>query len=123
MLDAVGRRHGIAFDYDELDWSCERYAATGSMMPADGIERLRGSGAILLGVVGWEGVPTTCRCGGCSCRSAASLSSPLRHRGLLPEAGDEPVGLTLREAFTGAGPQQPAVHKGAGYRREAALAE
>ncbi len=56
-------------------------------------------------------------------RFAALVTPELRHRGLLPEAGDEPVGLTLREAFTGAGPQLPAVHNGAGYRREAALAE
>ncbi|MDO5711241.1 MAG: isocitrate/isopropylmalate family dehydrogenase, partial [Micrococcales bacterium] len=57
VLEAVGRRHGLTFAYDELDWSCERYAREGAMMPDDGIERLRGSDAIFLGAVGYPGVP------------------------------------------------------------------
>lgn len=57
VLDAVGGRHGVTFAYDEFDWSCERYAAEGSMMPADGLDRIRGHDAILLGAIGWHGVP------------------------------------------------------------------
>ncbi|WP_226345862.1 tartrate dehydrogenase [Agilicoccus flavus] len=57
VLDAVGKRHGLAFSYDELDWSCERYVREGAMMPDDGIDRLRGSDAIFLGAVGYPGVP------------------------------------------------------------------
>ena len=57
LVDAVGKRHGLSFDYDDYDWSCERYAAEGAMMPADGLDQLRGSDAILLGAVGWPGVP------------------------------------------------------------------
>ena len=34
-------------------WSCEYYLETGRMMPADGIETLRGFDAIFLGAVGW----------------------------------------------------------------------
>ncbi|MCB1470559.1 MAG: tartrate dehydrogenase [Rhizobiaceae bacterium] len=34
-------------------WSCAFYKETGSMMPEDGIETLRGFDAILLGAVGW----------------------------------------------------------------------
>jgi tartrate dehydrogenase/decarboxylase/D-malate dehydrogenase len=34
-------------------WSCAFYRETGAMMPADGIETLRGFDAILLGAVGW----------------------------------------------------------------------
>jgi tartrate dehydrogenase/decarboxylase/D-malate dehydrogenase len=34
-------------------WSCAFYKETGAMMPADGIETLRGFDAILLGAVGW----------------------------------------------------------------------
>lgn len=56
VLDAVGARHGIEFGYDEFDWSCERFLAEGSMMPADGLERIRHHDAILLGAVGWPGV-------------------------------------------------------------------
>jgi tartrate dehydrogenase/decarboxylase/D-malate dehydrogenase len=57
VLDAVGRRHGIEFRYDSFDWSCERYAHEGAMMPADGLEQIAGHDAILLGAVGWPGVP------------------------------------------------------------------
>ncbi len=36
----------------DLDWSCERYAREGAMMPADGLQRLAEHDAILLGAVG-----------------------------------------------------------------------
>lgn len=36
-----------------LPWSCDHWLATGAMMPEDGITRLRGFDAILLGAVGW----------------------------------------------------------------------
>lgn len=57
VLDAVGRRHAITFAYDPLDWSCARYLSEGAMMPADGLDRVRGHDAILLGAVGAPGVP------------------------------------------------------------------
>ncbi|MEU8617306.1 tartrate dehydrogenase [Streptomyces sp. NPDC048623] len=57
VLDAVGRRHRIAFTYTQFDWSCERYLRVGSMMPDDGLDRLREHDAILLGAVGYPGVP------------------------------------------------------------------
>ncbi len=57
VLDAVADRHGLELAYDEFDWSCERYAKDGTMMPADGLETLRRYDAILLGAVGWPGVP------------------------------------------------------------------
>jgi tartrate dehydrogenase/decarboxylase / D-malate dehydrogenase len=57
VLDAIGRRHGIEFTFDTFDWSCERYLAEGAMMPADGLEQIRHHDAILLGAVGWPGVP------------------------------------------------------------------
>src|SRR3954468_22363528 len=57
VLGAAGRRHGFDFRWDEYDWSCERYEREGAMMPADGLERLRGCDAILLGAVGAPGVP------------------------------------------------------------------
>ncbi len=57
VLDAVGRRHGIELTYDELDWSCRRYLEVGAMMPEDGVDRLRQHDAVLLGAVGWPGVP------------------------------------------------------------------
>jgi tartrate dehydrogenase/decarboxylase/D-malate dehydrogenase len=57
VLDTVAARHGLDLAYDEFDWSCERYAREGAMMPPDGVERLRPYDAILLGAVGWPGVP------------------------------------------------------------------
>src|SRR4051812_13967071 len=57
VLDAVGRRHGIEFSYDRFDWSCERYLAEGAMMPTDGLDQIRHHDSILLGAVGWPGVP------------------------------------------------------------------
>src|SRR3954467_320773 len=57
VLDAVGRRHGLHFTFDEFDWSCERYANLGAMMPDDGLDQIRAHDAILLGAVGWHGVP------------------------------------------------------------------
>jgi tartrate dehydrogenase/decarboxylase / D-malate dehydrogenase len=57
VLDAVCVRHDVTLSYTEFDWSCRRYAREGAMMPADGIETLRGFDAILLGAVGWPEVP------------------------------------------------------------------
>ena len=57
VLDAVCEKHGIELSYNEFDWSCQRYAREGAMMPDDAIETLRGFDAIFLGAVGWPGVP------------------------------------------------------------------
>ena len=57
VLEAAGRRFGFGLKWREFDWSCERYAKTGSMMPADGLEQLRASDAVFLGAVGFPGVP------------------------------------------------------------------
>ena len=57
VLEAAGRRFGISFKWDEFDWSCERYHQTGSMMPEDGLDRIRHHDAIYLGAVGYPGVP------------------------------------------------------------------
>lgn len=57
VLDSVAGRHGIRFTYQSFDWSCERYVHEGAMMPEDGLEQLRGYDAILLGAVGYPGVP------------------------------------------------------------------
>lgn len=57
VLEAVGRKHAIAFEWDEYDWSCEHYAQTGRMMPDNGIEQIKNHDAIFLGAVGFPGVP------------------------------------------------------------------
>jgi tartrate dehydrogenase/decarboxylase/D-malate dehydrogenase len=57
VLEAVARKHGIAFAWEHFDWSCERYAATGAMMPADGLDQIKGHDAIFFGAVGFPSVP------------------------------------------------------------------
>jgi tartrate dehydrogenase/decarboxylase / D-malate dehydrogenase len=57
VLDAVTARHGVALEYEGFDWSCRRYTEQGAMMPPNGIDVLRGFDAVLLGAVGWPGVP------------------------------------------------------------------
>ena len=57
VLEAAGRRFGFELEWTTFDWSCERYAKIGSMMPEDGLEQLRRFEAIFLGAVGFPGVP------------------------------------------------------------------
>jgi len=57
VLEAAARAHDFSFEWKEFDWSCERYARVGSMMPQDGLEQLRAFDAIYLGAVGYPGVP------------------------------------------------------------------
>lgn len=58
VLDALAERHGgLSFDYHKLDWSCQYYLKTGRMMPEDGMKILSDCDAILLGAVGFPGVP------------------------------------------------------------------
>ena len=56
VLEAVGRRHGIQFQWHSFPWSCEYYVKTGRMMDADGVEKVKDLDAILLGAVGYPGV-------------------------------------------------------------------
>ncbi|MGE2738046.1 tartrate dehydrogenase [Mycolicibacterium vaccae] len=57
VLDAVAAGRDFTLDYTVFDWSCQRYAEEGAMMPADGLEILGEFDAIFLGAVGWPGVP------------------------------------------------------------------
>lgn len=57
VLDALDARHGLGIRIDEFDWSCQRYLETGALMPPDGLDTLRAYDAVLLGAVGWAGVP------------------------------------------------------------------
>ena len=56
VLDAAAEKYGFSLEWTEFDWSCERYAKTGAMMPEDGVEQLSGFDGILLGAVGFPGV-------------------------------------------------------------------
>ncbi|MFP6689931.1 MAG: tartrate dehydrogenase [Alphaproteobacteria bacterium] len=56
VLEKVGGKFGISFEWREFDWSCKTYAKTGRMMPEDGIDQLTPFDAIFLGAVGYPGV-------------------------------------------------------------------
>ena len=57
VLDAASRRFGFGLELKHYDWSCETYKETGLMMPVDGLDQLAQSDSVLLGAVGWPGVP------------------------------------------------------------------
>jgi tartrate dehydrogenase/decarboxylase/D-malate dehydrogenase len=57
VVDAAGERFGFRCEWTPFDWSCERYVATGKMMPDDGLAQLRRFDAIFLGAVGHPNVP------------------------------------------------------------------
>ena len=56
-LEAAAARFKFSFEWDEKDWSCERYLQTGRFMPYDGIEKIQEHDAIFLGAVGDPRVP------------------------------------------------------------------
>jgi tartrate dehydrogenase/decarboxylase / D-malate dehydrogenase len=52
VVRAVAIRHGFAITTADYPWGCDFYCAQGRMMPADGLDRLRGADAIFLGAIG-----------------------------------------------------------------------
>ena len=58
VLAAVTERdRGFKLAVTHFDWGSERYKRTGAMMPADGLDRLRGMDAIYFGSAGSPDVP------------------------------------------------------------------
>jgi len=57
VLEEVGRRHDIAFAFEEFGWGAEYYFQHGRMMPPQALEVLGGFDAILLGAVGHPDIP------------------------------------------------------------------
>ena len=58
VLDAVAALDGgFRFEFTHFPWGCQYYLQEGRMMPEDGIEQLSKFDAILLGAVGYPGVP------------------------------------------------------------------
>jgi tartrate dehydrogenase/decarboxylase/D-malate dehydrogenase len=58
VLDCLANLHGgLSFHCHELPWSCAWSLAHGTMMPDDGLQVLADGDAILLGAVGYPGVP------------------------------------------------------------------
>jgi len=57
VLEAVAGKYDLAFSFDEKDWGCERFHKQGAMMPEDALDSIKGHDSILLGAVGYPGVP------------------------------------------------------------------
>ncbi len=57
VLKSLEKRFDIKFKTENYDWGCEYYLKQGRMMDEDGLDRLRNYDAILLGAVGFPGVP------------------------------------------------------------------
>lgn len=56
IAECVAQQHGFDLQYQQFDWRCETYLATGHMMPDDGLSQLANADAIYLGAVGWPTV-------------------------------------------------------------------
>jgi tartrate dehydrogenase/decarboxylase / D-malate dehydrogenase len=56
-IRAALARHGADLKVDSLDWGGERFLRTGSAMPADAADIVRGYDAVLFGAVGRPDVP------------------------------------------------------------------
>jgi len=58
VLDAISALDGgIGFEYTEFPWSCQYYAQHGEMAPRDFMSVLGGFETVMLGAVGFPGVP------------------------------------------------------------------
>ena len=53
VLEAAGRRFGIAFQWHEFQWDCDHYVKHGRMMPENWYDILLPHDAIFYGAVGW----------------------------------------------------------------------
>ena len=58
VLEALAARHtGLQFQFENFGWGGDWYRAHGEMMPADGLDALRGKDAILFGSAGDPDIP------------------------------------------------------------------
>jgi tartrate dehydrogenase/decarboxylase / D-malate dehydrogenase len=56
VIDAAAKRFGFVVEWSDFNWSCQRFAETGRMMPEDGLDQIAGHDSIYLGAVGWPSV-------------------------------------------------------------------
>ncbi len=100
---------GLDLAWHDLDWGTDRYHAHGEMMPADGLDVVRGFDAVFLGAVGHPSVPDHVTLWGLllPLRQGLDLWANLRPARLLdgvpsPLAGGPPVDmLFVRENTEG----------------------
>lgn len=56
VLDAVEHRFGVGFKFETVPGGAHYYKETGSILPADGLDRARNAAAILFGAMGWPDI-------------------------------------------------------------------
>jgi len=57
VLQALAAGSAFRFDFEAFDWGGDHYRRHGTMMPADGLDALRGKDAILFGSAGDPDIP------------------------------------------------------------------
>jgi len=99
VLDRAATKFRFSLQWTEFDWSCERYTRSGAMMPDDGIGQLAKFDGILLGAVGFPGVPDHVSLWGLliPVRRAFSQYVNLRPVRLLPGTSSALAGRTAEE--------------------------
>jgi tartrate dehydrogenase/decarboxylase/D-malate dehydrogenase len=56
-MEALAKKFGFEVSFTKFPFSCQYYIDNGAMMPPDGLEELNSFDTILLGAVGYPGVP------------------------------------------------------------------
>jgi tartrate dehydrogenase/decarboxylase / D-malate dehydrogenase len=59
VVDAAGKKHGAAFEWNRLPWGSALYKKAGHILPPDGWDTLKKHDAILFGAVGDPEIPDT----------------------------------------------------------------
>lgn len=93
VIDRAMEQSGASVTWQWVDWGCDHYVEHGSMMPADGIDRLAQTDAVFLGAVGRPDVPDHL--------SLWGLLIPIRR------AFDQYVNLRPARQFEGVAPRVP----------------
>ena len=97
VLNAAASLDGsFRFSFTDFPWGCEYYLKTGQMMPEDGINILAKYDAILLGAVGYPGVPDNVSLRGLLIRIRHDFQCPLK------DVKEEEINMTfIRENTEG----------------------
>lgn len=81
VFSGISRIDGnFSVSFTDFPWGCEYYLKTGEMMPADGMDLLRGFDAVYLGAVGYPGVPDHISLGGLLLRIRRSFDEYINLR-------------------------------------------
>src|SRR5947209_2505386 len=57
VLETIGQRFDVGFDYEYFDWGSDYYFRAGAMMPPNALDLLRHRDAIFLGAIGDPRIP------------------------------------------------------------------